>query len=281
MDNCLVRLGDPVFLGFGDMNQAQACSKVVKKAHPKEAVGVFAFRDGRCEVVEYSEIDPKLAEETNANGVLKFNAGNIANHLFSVEFLASLKERARNELVYHVAKKKIPCIDEKGQPVNPTSNNGIKLELFVFDVMQFANKMLVLYVHREDEFVPLKNATGAADSTPEHSCQAMMDCHRRMLEAAGATVMVEPGKSQAQVEISPLVSYAGEGLDVLRGCVLHSPVLITDQHALHALSTQPLAGDDNLDLLAHAATIPAAKRPKQSHLAATTTSTTSTSTSAV
>jgi len=28
VDNCLVKVGDPVFVGFGDMMKAQACSKV-------------------------------------------------------------------------------------------------------------------------------------------------------------------------------------------------------------------------------------------------------------
>ena len=57
VDNCLVRVGDPVFLGFSAARQADAAAKVVAKAYPEEAVGVFALRNGRCEVVEYSELD--------------------------------------------------------------------------------------------------------------------------------------------------------------------------------------------------------------------------------
>ena len=62
VDNCLVRVGDPVFVGFTADRQADAAAKVVGKAYPAEPVGVFAIRNGRCEVVEYSEIDPTLAE---------------------------------------------------------------------------------------------------------------------------------------------------------------------------------------------------------------------------
>jgi len=33
------------------------------------------------------------------------------------------------DMAYHVARKKIPCIDDKGQPVQPSAPNGIKLEV--------------------------------------------------------------------------------------------------------------------------------------------------------
>ena len=61
-------------------------------------------------------------------------------------------------------------------------------QLFVFDVFQYANKLAVLYVDRTLEFSPLKNATGAADGTPETSRADLMAVCRRMLEHAGAKV---------------------------------------------------------------------------------------------
>ena len=42
-----------------------AGARVVAKAYPEERVGVFAQRDGRIEVVEYSELDPHEAAATD------------------------------------------------------------------------------------------------------------------------------------------------------------------------------------------------------------------------
>ena len=42
---------------------------MVAKAHPEERVGVFARRNGRIEVVEYSELDPKEASALNGTGM--------------------------------------------------------------------------------------------------------------------------------------------------------------------------------------------------------------------
>jgi len=125
--------------------------------------------------------------------------------------------------------------------VRPSVPNGIKMEKFVFDVFKFAKRFLVLDVPRQDEFAPLKNAEGAASCTPLHSRRSLAFLHHRWLIESGAIICsptgeeIFPPKSiddmegeyPIKVEISPLLSYGGEGLEeIVRGKRLTSPIYL-------------------------------------------------------
>ncbi|KAL2915609.1 UDP-N-acetylglucosamine pyrophosphorylase [Polyrhizophydium stewartii] len=237
VDNCLVKVADPVFIGYCVEKNADCGAKVVPKRYPEEPVGVICMRNGRHGVVEYSEIDPAMARALTPAGVPVYNAGNIANHFYTLDFLRRV-EHFEKDLDYHIARKKIKHVDlATGNLVSPSSPNGIKLELFIFDVMPFAERMAVLEVARADEFSPLKNAPGAKDGdSPETSRADIMAQHVRFVEAAGGKVAPTQGSTAPVFEISPLVSYDGEGLEALQGVVVPTPKLISSAADLHALT---------------------------------------------
>ncbi|KAN0063024.1 UDP-N-acetylglucosamine pyrophosphorylase [Thecaphora frezii] len=214
VDNCLVKVGDPVFLGVNLEQGVEAGVKVVKKTDPKESVGVVALKDGKFGVVEYSEIPEALSAEREAEtGELRFRAANIANHFYTTAFLAREVPRFEAEMAFHIARKKISTVDlETGEVVKPTVPNGMKLELFVFDVFPFCKELAVHEVARRDEFSPLKNARGAGSDDPDTSRRDLLALQRRWLEKAGA--VLEEG---VEVEVSGLVSYGGEGLERFSG----------------------------------------------------------------
>jgi len=117
------------------------------------------------------------------------------------------------KMAFHIARKKIANVDiETGELIKPTEPNGMKLELFVFDVFPFTRDLVVLEVDRAEEFSPLKNAPGAKADTPETSRRDLLAQQRRWLIAAGASI-----PEGVEVEVLPEVSYAGEGLASVAG----------------------------------------------------------------
>ncbi|CAH0550409.1 unnamed protein product [Brassicogethes aeneus] len=207
VDNILVKVADPVFIGYCVSKQAECGAKVVKKANPNEPVGVICQVDGKYQVVEYSEITEKTALLKNENGDLKFNAGNICNHFFSTSFLRKVVNECLNDIKVHVAIKKIPYTNALGKKVTPVEANGIKIEKFIFDVFQFAEKFVIWEVPRNEEFSALKNSDEAGKDCPMTARNDLLALHRAYVEKAGGRI--EAG----EVEISPLLSYAGENLE--------------------------------------------------------------------
>lgn len=221
VDNILVKVADPVFIGFCAKKNLECGNKVIEKVEPNEAVGVVCKIKDKYQVVEYSEILPTTAEKRKEDGSLMFNASNICIHYFSTDFLHKICSDHLTDLPHHIAKKKIPHIDESGKLVTPTSPNGMKLEKFVFDVFPFSSKFGVLEGERFREFSPLKNGPSSTKSSPI-SCRAdLLYLHYRYLKDAGATYYNDDGltadETTSSCELSPLLSYAGEGLHEFRG----------------------------------------------------------------
>ena len=184
VDNILVKMADPVFIGFCVEKGAECgakvgcvcvCVCVDKQWKCTPCIVYFSNNVAGCEegiphreggscvylwqqvpgrvlptlnygsfmacvclfwqVVEYSEISVVTAEKRNADGSLTFSAGNICNHFFTTEFLkrvcryicvspfvmmswwhhVSILSDHTEDLTHHVAKKKIPYINNEGE----------------------------------------------------------------------------------------------------------------------------------------------------------------------
>lgn len=206
VDNALVNICDPAFLGQHIQTESEASSKVVFKERPEEKVGVLALVDGKKAIVEYSDLPPEMAQERDEEGALLYRAGNPAIHIFSVDFLERITSRTGQSggLAYHIARKKVPYFDAAtGVTVNPVKENALKFEMFIFDALPLANRWLVMQTRREDEFAPLKNADGP--DSPATVYDLLVNRFAKWLEDSGVKVPRNAdGRPMHAIEISPL-----------------------------------------------------------------------------
>ena len=157
VDNCLDKMVDPVFMGLAIYRGVTAAGKSVVKANPHEKVGVFCKKNGRPNVIEYSEISDEMAEATDATGELLYGESHILCNLFNIK---AIERMGTDPLPYHTAFKKASYIDENGNTVVPDSPNAFKFEAFLFDAFGELDDMVVMRVKREEEFAPIKNKDG-------------------------------------------------------------------------------------------------------------------------
>lgn len=206
VDNPLAELCDAELLGYHLLAQSQMTTQVVTKRFATEKVGNVVMVDGKVQIIEYSDLPQAAAEQKDAAGQLKLWAGNIAVHVFDREFLETVVDDAEG-LPFHRAHKAVPCLDENGQLVEPSSPNAIKFERFVFDLLPLAERAFVVEGDPAKVFAPVKNANGAPVDTPDATQAALVAMHRGWLQAAGATLA-----DGIRVEIHP--DWALDAVDV-------------------------------------------------------------------
>ncbi len=186
VDNPLVHLIDPLFIGLHVMDNAGMSSKALLKAEPLEKVGNFCLVDGKVTVIEYSDLPDEAAHRTCQDGSLAFELGSIGIHIISVAFIEKLNADGDFALPFHRAVKKIKHIDTDGNLIEPTEPCGVKLETFVFDAIPMADNSVILQTLRQEEFAPVKNATGVDSAEVTH--QMLIDRAAAWLEKAGIAV---------------------------------------------------------------------------------------------
>jgi len=207
VDNPLINIFDPLFIGLHVLDQAEMSSKALIKSGPKEKVGNFCLVDGRVTVIEYSDLPDELAEKRNPGGSLIFELGSIAIHIINRAFVEKLNGDDFS-LPLHKAVKKIPHIDGEG---NAVESDGVKLESFVFDALPLASKSVILQTIRSEEFAPTKNAAGL--DSAETTRNMMTARAAGWLESAGITIPRKPdGSVDCVLEIAP--SFALEKEDI-------------------------------------------------------------------
>lgn len=174
VDNVLVKPVDAVLIGLAEDKNVLAAGKSLVKANPQEKVGVFCKRNGKPSVIEYSEITPEMAAETNENGELKYGESHILCNLFNIKAIEKISQM---NLPYHIAFKKAKYIDNNGNLVVPDKPNAYKFESFLFDAFESLDDLAIMRVKREEEFAPVKNADSAGVDCPSTARKLYEEFH--------------------------------------------------------------------------------------------------------
>lgn len=172
IDNCLVKMADPLFLGFFEDSGKKAAAKSFIKRTADEKAGVFCRRGGVPCVIEYTEIPEDLAALKDQNGVWVYGDTNVLNYIFDIDTVAMLAETG---LSYHVAVKKLDYLDPRtGKPA--VIPDGYKFELFLFDAFSSLDDLGILRIERTEEFAPVKNPTGV--DSAQSAREMYLDIHK-------------------------------------------------------------------------------------------------------
>lgn len=207
VDNPLVEIADPSFVGYHVLERSEYSLKLCAKRDPFEKVGMPMLVGGRYRMVEYTEMTKEQCLRKKG-GKLYYLYGSPAIHVFDRAFLA---REAAKAMPLHLAFKKIPCV-VGGKVVKPAEPNGYKFEKFIFDILPNARRAAFLAFDQKDEFSPVKNAEG--NDSPA-TCRADLRAKwAKMLAAAGVKA-----PDSMPLEIDP--AYALDAADLVRrGLVL-------------------------------------------------------------
>lgn len=154
IDNILLKIIDPLFLGLTIAGSYQIASKSIRKSILSDSDWVFANVDGHPSIIDPINLKPEVFE--------KYSQKNILAHLFSIN---AMKKLSNAELPYHRAFKKCDFINSEGMKEVPTKPNSFKFEKFIFDAFSQFDRILLLEVLPNEEFAPIKSFTG--NETPE------------------------------------------------------------------------------------------------------------------
>eukprot|EP01084_Bolivina_argentea_P006669 12650_1 len=212
IDNILARIGDPLWFGHMIESNIDSSNKTCIKTEPHEKVGVMCLKYGKPFVTEYTELTKEMVElKQKDNSELEYCYGNLAMHMFSVNFLKKICYDKSNKyaLPIHVARKQIPFYDsKKKETIKPADKNGIKLEFFVFDTYQYSEKCTVYNILRNEEFAPVKNKNEVGKDSPLTATIAYSNFWKQqIIKHGGKFDNDDYNNDKLFCEVSPLFAY--------------------------------------------------------------------------
>ncbi len=162
VDNPLADPLDPDLLSLHQTSCAEATIRCIERNSPEEAMGVLVDREGKIEILEYCDIDPKLLRQVEQDGSLTYRYAYTGLLCLDLSFI---RRAASCDLPLHWVQKKV---QHQG-----ASHLLWKGEKFLFDAFPLARTIAVLCSPREECYAPLKTKEGpqGIDAVEKALCQ--------------------------------------------------------------------------------------------------------------
>jgi len=155
IDNILLKIVDPLFLGISIHKNTQISSKSIFKEEAFSPECVFGKLNGNPSIIDYNLITEELTYATDDNGNFLYRDLNVLSHLLTID---AIEKASTFDLPYHRTFKKNTFINDEGMKQVPEDNNSFKFETFIFDAFSFFDDLLLFRVNK-DEFAPIKALT--------------------------------------------------------------------------------------------------------------------------
>lgn len=230
-DNLLGRVAEPVFLGYASSLGAPCCLKVAVRTEVTDPLGVFCTHHEHhhdpanlpCpRVVEGFELHEHHRHHKGQDGHLRLRVVSLSQYVFSTSLFIG-EDGAAPRVLPHAVPTAWPRFDPETMTVNePKAGelNAIKLECFLSDIFSTLQRKEVpaLLVERKGEYaaVPTVQELRSRNGGVHKSAVAMSMLHQSWVAAVGGTFrdgMLGGTHGKDLCEVSPLVSYEGEGLE--------------------------------------------------------------------
>eukprot|EP00928_Gymnodinium_smaydae_P015695 TRINITY_DN15811_c0_g1_i2.p1 TRINITY_DN15811_c0_g1~~TRINITY_DN15811_c0_g1_i2.p1 ORF type:complete len:1091 (-),score=254.45 TRINITY_DN15811_c0_g1_i2:124-3396(-) len=241
-DNLLLRIADPVFIGYCIASKVKAgikceerptwskpfdifCTRTVYRIHHKGWHGhnphlqehpvlqreKDAWHADVPALIPPENVDEDVLARTVGSNLM-FNLASLDQCYFSLKYLSSWARHS--PLRWHARKRRQPHVAMPGgHLVWPPQDelNSIRLEVHIGDILEVCRTVAAYVVPHAEEEACFLDPSGNFNA---EAVQALTRTHTDWLWAAGAefAAIVMDDPLLTRCEVSPLVSYAGEGL---------------------------------------------------------------------
>lgn len=164
----VIPIDNPLADPFDPRHEGEVTIRAIFRHDPKEKVGVIGVSNNKISVVEYSDLPANAPH---------YKIANISLFCFSMDFI---KKISTISLPWHLARKQASVLLGTAKGVCVENARVWKFETFIFDLLDYAEKVKVLVYPREHTYAPLKNASG--EKSIETVQAALLAADRRIYE---------------------------------------------------------------------------------------------------